>query len=138
MNTINKRIDEIKDQIAELVERLEEKESYSLDFYKEYSDDFSINKYLSSMIVEWSWSLVDVYNSSLWSWVRDEGAIAQDYIQRAVAEGFADTRNFNLYETIKTAQYLFYSDEVYADYATLEQLHALHRELAELEREQVA
>ena len=137
MNTLT-RINEIKDQIAELVESLEETDSYGLSFYKEYSEDFSINKYLSSMIIEWSWSLVDVYNSSLWSWVRDEGAIAQDYIQRAVAEGHVDTANFNMYEAIKSAQYLFYIDEVYADYATLDKLHALHRELAELEREQVA
>jgi hypothetical protein len=127
------RIKEIKEQIAELVERLEENGSYSLSFYEEYSDDFAINKDLNSMIIEWSWSLVDIYCSKLWSWVR-EYAIAQDYIQRAVAEGLADTRNFNLYETIKTAQYLFYSDEVNSDYSTLEQLHKLHRELAELQQ----
>lgn len=137
MNTLT-RINDIKDQIAELVERLEENGSYALSFYEEYNYDFSINKYLNSMIVEWSWSLVDVYNSSLWSWVRDEGAIAQDYIQRAVAEGHVDTAKFNIYEAIKSAQYLFYIDEVYADYSTLEKLHSLHRELAELKREQVA
>ena len=131
------RINEIKDQIAELVERLEENGSYSLSFYEEYSNDFAINKDLNSMIIEWSWSLVDDFCYKLWSWVR-EYAIAQDYIQRAVAEGLVDTANFDIYETIKTAQYLFYSDEVYADYSTLEQLHALHSELAELEREQVA
>jgi hypothetical protein len=135
MNTLNAL--QIKEQIAELVERLEENGSYSLSFYEEYRDDFAINKDLNSMIIEWSWSLVDVFYSKLWSWVR-EYAIAQDYIQRAVAEGLADTRNFNLYETIKTAQFLFYSDEVYADYATLEQLHKLHQELHELEQEQVA
>lgn len=135
MNVLQRK-EQIKDQIAELVEeRLEG--SYSLDFYAEYSDDFAINNDLNSMIIEWSWSLVDIYNSSLWSWVREE-AIAQDYIQRAVAEGLADTRNFNLYETIKSAQYLYYSDEVNKDYTTLAELHALHRELAELEREQVA
>lgn len=136
MNTTELRINKIKEQIDHLTDNLNG--SYALDFYEEYSDDFAINGDLNSMIIEWSWSLVDVYNSSLWSWVRDEGATAQDYIQRAVAEGLADTRNFNLYETIKTAQYLFYSDEVYADFKTLEQLHKLHRELAELKQEQVA
>lgn len=135
MNTNNNRIAEIKEQIDHLTDSLNG--SYALDFYEEYSEDFAFNKDLNSMIIEWSWSLVDIYNSSLWSWVREE-AIAQDYIQRAVAEGLADTRNFNLYETIKTAQYLFYSDEVNKDYATLEQLHKLHRELAELKQEQVA
>lgn len=135
MNTINNRITEIKEQIDHLTDNLNG--SYALDFYEEYSDDFVINGDLNSMIIEWSWSLVDIYNSSLWSWVREE-VDAQDYIQRAVAEGLADTRNFNLYETIKTAQYLFYSDEVNKDYTTLAELHKLHRELAELEQEQVA
>lgn len=134
MNTLN-RINEIKEQIDHLTDSLNG--SYALDFYEEYGDDFVINGDLNSMIIEWSWSLVDIYNSSLWSWVREE-AIAQDYIQRAVAEGLADTCNFNLYETIKTAQYLFYSDEVNKDYTTLAELHKLHRELAELKQEQVA
>ena len=134
MNTLN-RINEIKEQIDHLTDELYG--CYSINFYEEYSDDFAINKDLNSMIIEWSWSLVDIYNSSLWSWVREE-VDAPDYIQRAVTEGLADTRNFNLYETIKSAQYLYYSDEVYADFKTLEQLHKLHQELAKLEQEQVA
>jgi hypothetical protein len=127
------RIKEIKEQIAELVERLEENGSYSLSFYEEYSDDFANNEYLGDLIHEWADSQVSIYYDSLWNWVREYG-ISVDYIQRAVAEGLADTRNFNLYETIKTAQYLFYSDEVNSDYSTLEQLHKLHRELAELQQ----
>lgn len=136
MNTINNRITEIKDQIAELVERLEENGSYSLSFYEEYSDDFA-DRCLEDMIYDWVDSQVSIYYSSLWSWVREE-VDAPDYIQRAVAEGHVDTANFNIYEAIKSAQYLFYSDEVFADFKTLEELHKLHQELAELEREQVA
>lgn len=140
MNTLN-RINEIKEQITNLVERLEETGSYGLIFYEDfvvYSDDFAERKYLGDMIDEWADAQVSLCYSSLWSWVRDEGAIAQDYIQRAVAEGIVDCKEFDIYKAIQSAQYLFYSDEVYAAYSTLEQLHKLHRELAELEREQVA
>lgn len=131
------RITEIKDQIAELVERLEENGSYSLSFYEEYSDDFANNEYLEDMIDEWADSQVSFYYDSLLTWVRENGC-ATDYIEQAVAEGLIDCRNFDFYKAIQCAQYLFYSNEVHTDYATLEQLHKLHRELAELEREQVA
>ena len=136
MNALTRKA-EIKDQIAELVERLEENGSYALSFYEEYSDNFATCEYLSDMIMEWADDQIDIYYSSLWSWVREE-AIAQDYIQRAVAEGLVDTSDFDIYKAIQVAQYLYYSDEVYADYVTLEELHKLHRELAELEQEQVA
>jgi hypothetical protein len=128
------RIKEIKEQIAELVELLEENGSYSLSFYEEYSDDFANNEYLGDLIHEWADSQVSIYYDSLWNWVREYG-ISVDYIQRAVAEGLVDTADFDIYKAIQCAQYLFYSDEVYADYATLEQLHKLHRELAELEQQ---
>jgi hypothetical protein len=136
MNALQRK-EQIKEQIAELVERLEENESYSLDFYTEYCNNFANNEYLSDLINEWADSQVSIYYDSLLNWVR-EYAIAQDYIQRAVAEGLVDTADFDIYKAIQCAQYLFYSDEVYADYATLEQLHKLHQELHELEQEQVA
>jgi hypothetical protein len=136
MNTLNalQHKEQIKEQIAELVERLEENGSYSLSFYEEYSKSFATREYLGDMIMEWADSQVDIYYSSLVDWIRYPGE-AVDYIQRAVAEGLVDTADFDIYKAIQCAQYLFYSDEVYADYATLEQLHKLHRELAELEQQ---
>lgn len=137
MNTINNRITEIKDQIAELVERLEEQGSYSLNFYEEYSDDFANREYLEDMINEWADSQVSVYCGSLLNWLREKDC-ATDYVEQAVADGLVDCKNFDLYKAIQVGQYLFYSDEVYADFKTLEQLHKLHQELAKLELEQVA
>lgn len=137
MNTKNNSITEVKEQIAELVERLEENGSYSLSFYEEYSDDFSNREYLEDMIDEWADSQVSFYYGSLLEWVRENGC-ATDYVEQVVAEGLIDFQHFDFYKTLQVGQYLFYRDEVYADFKTLEQLHKLHRELAELKREQVA
>lgn len=131
------RITELKDQITELVERLEENGSYSLSFYEEYSDDFANREDLDDMIMEWTDSQVSYYYGSLLNWLREYGC-ATDYVEQAVAEGLVDCRNFDFYKTLQVAQYLFYSDEIYTDFETLEQLHKLHKELAELEQEQVA
>ena len=136
MNALQRK-EQIKEQIDNLVERLEENGSYSLSFYEDYSDDFATRKYLEDMMDEWADSQVSFYYDSLLDWIREEGC-ATDYIEQAVAEGLIDCRNFDFYKTIQVGQYLFYSDEVNKDYATLEELHKLHRELAELEREQVA
>lgn len=135
MNTINNRITEIKDQIAELVERLEDDGSYSLNFYEEYCDDLAEREYLEDMIDEWVDSQVSFYYDSLLDWVREYGSC---YVEQAVAEGLVDCRNFDFYKAIQAGQYLFYRDEIYTDFSTLEQLHKLHRELSELELEQVA
>lgn len=137
MNTINNRITEIKEQIAELVERLEEQGSFSLSFYEEYSDDFANREYLEDMIDEWADSQVSFYYDSLLNWIREYGC-ATDYVEQAVAEGLVDCKNFDFYKTIQAGQYLFYRDEIYTDLEMLEQLQNLHRELAELEKEQVA
>lgn len=134
MNTIN-RITEIKDQIDHLSDELYG--CYSISFYDDYSDDFASREYLEDMIDEWADSQVSFYYDSLLDWIREEDG-ATDYVEQAVAEGLIDCRNFDFYKAIQVGQYLFYSDEVYADFKILEQLHALHRELAELEREQVA
>lgn len=135
MNTINKRIDEIKEQIDNLVDSLNG--TYSISFYDEYSYDFAEREYLEDMIDEWADSQVSFYYYSLLNWIREYGC-ATDYVEQAVAEGLVDWRNFDFYKAIQVGQYLFYKDEIYTDFETLEQLHALHRELAELEREQVA
>lgn len=132
MNTLN-RINEIKEQITNLVERLEETGSYGLSFYEEYSDDFTSCEYLEDMIDEWADAQVSIYYNSLLNWVR-EYSRASDYVERAVAEGLVDWRNFDFYKAIQVGQYLFYSDEIYTDFDTLEELHKLHRELAELEK----
>ena len=135
MNTINNRIEQIKDKIDHLTDNLNG--TYSLSFYEEYSDDFANREYLEDMIDEWADSQISVYYGSLLEWLREEGC-ATDYVEQVVAEGLIDCRHFDFYKTLKVGQYLFYRDEVYKDYATLEQLHALHQELAELEKEQVA
>lgn len=132
MNTINNRITEIKDQIAELVERLEDDGSYSLNFYEEYCDDFATNEYLSDMIMEYADSQVDIYYSKLADWIRVRSE-AVDYIQQAFVEGFVDGAKQDIYQIIQAGQYLFYSDEIYTDFSTLEQLHKLHRQLLELD-----
>lgn len=136
MNALQRK-EQIKEQIAELVERLEEQGSYSLSFYEDYSDDFANREYLEDMIDEWADSQVSFYYDSLLDWVREYDC-ATDYVEQAVVEGLVDCQKFDFYKTIQIAQYLFYRDEVYADFETLEQLHALHNELAELEQEQVA
>ena len=136
MNALQRK-EQIKEQIDNLVERLEENGSYSLSFYEDYSDDFATRKYLEDMMDEWADSQVSFYYDSLLDWIREEGC-ATDYIEQAVAEGLVDCRNFDFYKAIQVGQYLFYRDEVYADFETLEELHKLHRELAELEKEQVA
>ena len=129
--------EQIKEQIAELVERLEEQGSYSLCFYEEYSNDFAYRECLEDMIDEWADAQVDIYYSRLIDWIRYPGE-SVDYIQRAVAEGLVDCKEFDIYKAIQAGQYLFYRDEIYTDFETLEQLHKLHQELADLEREQVA
>lgn len=132
MNTLH-RINEIKKQISQLVECLEEQGLYSLSFYEDYGNAFANYECLEDMIDEWADSQVSIHYDSLLNWVRDCGC-ATDYVEQAVAEGLVDCRNFNFYKAIQTGQSLFYSNEVYTDYEILEQLHKLHRELAELEQ----
>lgn len=133
MNRIT-RINEIKEQITNLVESLEETGAYGLSFYEEYSNDFATCEYLEDMITEWADNQIDLYYSSLLSWVR-EYYCAADYIQQAVAEGLVDCKEFDIYKAIQCAQYLFYSDAVYEEFTTLEQLKQLHEELHDLELE---
>lgn len=127
----------IKDQIAELVERLDENGSYALSFYEEYKDDFASCEYLGDMIIQWSGAQVDLRYTSVLMWLRGEG-VSVDYIQRAFAEGLVDGTEQDIYKIIQCAQQLYFFEKLNADYATLEQLHKLHCDLAELEREQVA
>ena len=133
MNVQN-RINEIKEQITNLVESLEETGSYGLSFYEECRDDFAKREYLENMITEWADSQVNLSWLSLWSWVR-ECCCATDYIQQAVAEGFIDCKEFDMCKVIQCAQYLFYSDAIYEEFTTLEQLKLLHEELHNLELE---
>lgn len=130
MNTINNRITEIKEQIDHLVDSLNG--SYALSFYDDYSDDFATNEYLSDMIMEYADSQVDIYYSKLADWIRVRSE-AVDYIQQAFVEGFVDGAKQDIYQIIQAGQYLFYSDEIYTDFSTLEQLHKLHRQLLELD-----
>ena len=132
MNTLN-RINEIKEQITNLVESLEETGSYGLSFYEEYCDDFATCEYLEDMIIEWADSQVDFSWFSLWSWVR-ECYCATDYIEQAVSEGLIDCKEFDIYKAIQCAQYLFYSDAVYEEFTTLEQLKQLHEDLQKLHK----
>lgn len=134
MNALQHK-EQIKEQINELVEHLEEQGSYSLSFYEDYCDDFATCEYLDDMIAEWADSQVSYYYDSLLDWVREHGSYC---VEQAVAEGLVDCRNFDFYKAIQVGQYLFYRDEIYTDFSTLEQLHKLHRELSELELEQVA
>ena len=129
----NKRINEIKEQIDNLVESLDE---YGKEFYYEYSQYFTTHYYhcLEDMIAKWSDNQIDLYYSSLLDWIREYG-VSVDYIQRAFAEGLVDGAKQDVYQIIQCAQYLFYFDEVYADFTTLEQLKQLHEELHNLELE---
>ena len=138
MNTLTRK-EQIKEQIGQLVESLEEQGSYSLSFYDDYSQYFTTHYYscLDDMIDEWADAQVDIYYSELADWIR-VGGEAVDYIQEAFEHGLVDGTKQDIYQIIQCAQYLFYRDEIYADFETLEQLHKLHQELADLEREQVA
>lgn len=135
MNTTELRINKIKEQIDHLTDNLNG--SYALGFYDDYSDDFATRKYLEDMMDDWADNQIDISYDSLLNWLREEDC-ATDYIEKVVAEGLIDCRNFDFYKAIQVGQSLFYRDAIYEDYSTLEQLHKLHRELAELKQEQVA
>lgn len=132
MNTLT-RINKIKEQIDNLVDSLDE---CGKEFYYEYSDHFTSHYYscLEDMIMQWSDAQVDLFYTSILAWVSEVG-ISVDYIQRAFAEGLVNGAEQDVYQIIQCAQYLYYSEEVYADFAKLEQLKQLHEELHDLELE---
>lgn len=135
----NNRITEVKDQITQLHNEIN-KIVNSLGYYAENMYEENLHRLLTDdlhqLIQEEAESLKGIYTSDLLNWLRDT-VDSKVYLKRAIDELGADA-NSDLDEAIRTAQYIYYYERLYEDYSTLEELHKLHRELAELEREQVA
>lgn len=129
---LREEIEQINDDINNIVNSLG---YYAESFFNE-NRDYLVNYNLDDRLQEEADSLVGIYYSDLYKWLIDYSN-AEEYIQRSHEELGTDA-NTDLPGAIRCAQYMYYIDQLYADYDKLKEIKGLLQELAELKREQVA
>lgn len=135
MNTINRitelreEIEQINDDINNIVNSLG---YYAERFFNE-NRDYLVNYNLDDLLQEEADSLVGIYYSDLYKWLIDYSN-AEEYIQRSHEELGTDA-NTDLPGAIRSAQYMYYIDQLYADYDKLKEIKGLLQEVAYLKEE---
>lgn len=90
-------------------------ENVCWDNFIEYRDG-----YIDDVIFQVANNSVDIYDSDLWDWARDN----KEYIEEAVIEYGINTRDFNLIELFRQGQYLCYRNIMEGNVEALIQYYA--------------
>lgn len=126
---LREEIEQINDDINNIVNSLG---YYAERFFNENSD-YLVNYNLDDRLQEEAESLVGIYYSDLYKWLIDYSN-AEEYIQRSHEELGTDA-NTDLPGAIRCAQYMYYIDQLYADYDKLKEIKGLLQEVAYLKEE---
>lgn len=126
---LREEIEQINDDINNIVNSLG---YYAERFFNENSD-YLVNYNLDDRLQEEADSLVGIYYSDLYKWLIDYSN-AEEYIQRSHEELGTDA-NTDLPGAIRCAQYMYYIDQLYADYDKLKEIKGLLQEVAYLKEE---
>lgn len=90
-------------------ERMKELENkYELENILYCFGDYS-NGYICDIITEVCDNNVDIYNSDLWDWAKDN----EYYIEQAINEFGIDSSNFDLIGLFRQGQYFYYEETCY-------------------------
>lgn len=125
---LREEIKQINDEINNIVNSLS---YYAERFFKKNSEYLVNYENLDERLQEEADSLVGY--SDLYQWLIDYSN-AEEYIQRSHDELGTDA-NTDLPGAIRSAQYMYYIDQLYADYDKLIEIKGLLLELAYLEEE---
>lgn len=65
--------------------------------------------YICDIVMEVCDNKIDIYNSDLWNWAKDN----QDYVEEAINEFGIDSNNFDLMKLFQQGQYYYYNEICY-------------------------
>lgn len=88
--------------------RKELENNYELESILYCFADYS-NGYICDIITEVCDNNVDIYNSDLWEWAKDN----EYYIEQAINEFGIDSNNFDLIGLFQQGQYFYYEETCY-------------------------
>ena len=88
--------------------RKELENNYELESILYCFADYS-NGYICDIITEICDNNVDIYNSDLWEWAKDN----EYYIEQAINEFGIDSNNFDLMQLFRQGQYYYYEEICY-------------------------
>lgn len=77
--------------------------------------------YFSDIFAMMADEKIDIYYDDLDKWISEHNE-AGEYMERAVAEGLTDFKNYNFYGHVQSAEYLYYLDELYNNESDTKQL----------------